>query len=176
MLGEDVMVLRVLLSVVFAFMLLSGAVPTLAQEATPGAVALDLPDWVQTWISTQEDEDIHEFAALYTPDATYEVLGDGIRVHDKFSIKEIAGMLAANGNDLEIVPTAFYAGDGWAVLEYTMGWINFTVEETQVRDVRTATIFLLNEEGLITRSSDYFDGLTVSEQSGFMLVEGTPEP
>lgn len=170
------MVSRVVLTIVFAFVLLLSAVSAQSQAATPGAGALDLPDWVQTWISTQEDEDIHEFATLYTPDATYEVLGDGIMVHDKFSIREIAGMLAANGNEFDIVPTAFYAGDGWAVLEYTMGWVNATVNESQVRDVRTATIFILNENGLITRSSDYFDGLTVSEQSGFMLVEGTPGP
>ena len=170
------MVSRVVLTVVFTIIVLLGAVPVRAQEATPGAAALDLPEWVQTWISTQEDEDIHGFAALYTPDATYEVLGDGIMVHDKFSIKEIAGMLAANGKEFTIVPTAFYAGDGWAVLEYTMGWVNVAVTPTQVRDVRTATIFLLNEDGLITRSSDYFDGLTVSEQSGFVLVEGTPAP
>jgi hypothetical protein len=167
---------RVVRTVVFTVMLLLGVVPARAQEATPGTGALDLPDWVQTWISMQEDEDIHGFAALYTPDATYEVLGDGIMVHDLFSIKEIAGMLAANGNEFDIVPTAFYAGDGWAVLEYSMGWDNVTVDKTQVRDVRTATIFLLNEEGLITRSSDYFDGLTVSEQSGYMLVEGAPAP
>ena len=122
------MVSRVVLTVV-AFMLLLGAVPARAQEATPGAGALDLPIRIQTWISTQEDEDIHGFAALYTHDATYEVLGDGIMVHDKFSIKEIAGMLAANGNEFEIVPTAFYAGDGWAILEYTMGWVNFTSQQ-----------------------------------------------
>lgn len=170
--------LRALLTVVLALTLLLGAVPasSRAQEATPEVAALDLPDWVQTWIRTQEDEDIHGFADLYTPDATYEVLGNGIMVHDIFSIREIAGMFAANGKAFDIVPTAFYAGDGWAILEYTMGWNNFTVEETQVRDVRTATIFLLNEEGRITRSSDYFDGLTVSEQSGYMLVEGTPAP
>ena len=161
----------------FAFVLALFAVfgrPVRAQEATPAA--LDLPEWVQTWISTQETEDVLDFAALYTNDATYEVLGDGIKVYDKFSIKEIAAMLAANGNETDIVPTAFYAGDGWAVLEYSMGWVNSDVSKRRVRDVRVATVFILNEDDLITRSSDYFDGLTVSEQSGYMLVEGTPAP
>ena len=134
------MVVRVVFMAVFALTLLLGAVPVRAQEATPAPAALDLPAWVQTWISTQETENILDFAALYTNDATYEVLGDGIKVHDKFSIKEIAAMLAGNGNDFDIVPTAFYAGDGWAVLEYTMGWVNSDLSKRRVSDVRVATV------------------------------------
>ncbi len=169
------MVARVVFTAVLVLTLLLRVVPALAQEAPP-AVVPNLPAWLQTWISTQETEAVLDFAALYTSDATYEVLGDGIKVHDTFSIKEIAAMLAGNGNEFDIEPTAFYAGDGWAVLEYTMGWVNSDVSKRQVSDVRVATVFILNDEGLITRSSDYFDGLTVSEQSGYTLVEGTPSP
>jgi hypothetical protein len=162
---------RSLITFAFVLALLSAFVrPVQGQEATPAAI--DLPAWVQTWISTQEAEDLSGFADLYTPNATYEVLGDAARVHDKISIREVAGFHAADTNDLVIVPNAFYAGDGWAILEYTMGWVTSNSAKTSVTDVPVATVFLLNDEGLITRSSDYYDGLVVSDQLGYIPSGG----
>ena len=166
------MVIRVVFMAVFALSILLGAVPGGAQEATPAPAAVDLPAWVQTWISTQEEEDLLGFADLYTPDATYEVLGDAAIVHDKISIREIAGFHAADTNDLTIAPTAFYAGEGWAVLEYTMGWVTSTPAKLPVTDLRASTVLIVNDEGLITRSSDYYDGLAVSDQLGYVPYGG----
>ncbi|MFT4038340.1 MAG: hypothetical protein QM692_09190 [Thermomicrobiales bacterium] len=165
------MVARVLLMAVFAVSLLLGVAPARAQEATPGA-ALDLPEWVQAWITTQEEEDLFGFTDLYTGDATYEVLGDAAMVYDKISIREVAGFHAADTNDFTISPTAFYAGDGWAILEYTMGWVTSNAAKTPVTDIRAATVFILNDEGLITRSSDYYDGYAVSEDLGYEQFAG----
>lgn len=148
--------------------------PIRAQEATPAA--LELPAWVQTWITTQETEDIHGFTDLYTHDATYEILGDHVAVHDSLSIREIAGMSAAAVKDFDIMPTAFHAGEDWAALEYTMSYTAMLQGGKPVRDVRVVTVFDLDDAGLITRSTDYFDSMAIETQLGNMLVEGTPAP
>lgn len=166
---------RFLLTLPFALMLLASfGHPARAQESTP--VAVELPAWVETWISTQETEDIHGFTDLYTHDATYEILGDNIAVHDSLSIREVAGMSVAALKDLDLVPTAFHAGDNWAVLEYTMSFAAMLDGGKQVSDVRVVTVFDLDDEGLITRSTDYFDSMAIQTQLGNMLVEGTPAP
>ena len=168
---------RVLLTLIVALTLLLGASPasTQAQDATPEAT-LDLPAWVQTWIATQETEDIHAFTDLYTHDATYEIIGDNVAVHDSLSIREVAGMSAAAVKDLDLVPTTFHAGEDWAVLEYTMSFSAMLAGGKPVRDVRVVTVFDLDDAGLITRSTDYFNDLAIQTQLGRMLVDSTPTP
>ena len=63
------MVIRVVFMAVFALSILLGAVPVRAQEATPAPAAVDLPAWVQTWISTQEEEDLLGFAIHFADGA-----------------------------------------------------------------------------------------------------------
>lgn len=166
------MVARVVLMAVFALSLLVGVTPGHAQEATPAPAALDLPAWVQAWITTQEEEDLFGFTDLYTGKATYEVLGDGAKVYDKISIREVSGFHAADTQDFTIAPTAFYEGEGWAMLEYTMGWVTSPPANVPVTGIRVATVFILDDEGLITRSSDYYDGLEVSDQLGHIPSAG----
>lgn len=148
-----------------------------AQEATPAA-ALTLPTWAETWITSQEAEDITAFADLYAPDATYEVVGSDIAVHDVLSIREVLGMFAVHQDDVQITPLAFYEGDGWAVLEWTISATEVLSPDDEftdlpMTDIRTATIFELGEDGLIQRSTDYPDGLTAAIQLGHVA---TPVP
>lgn len=166
---------RAQITVTFVLILLATlGHPVQGQEATSAPV--DLPAWAQTWISTQETADIHAFPDLYSHDETYEILGDNVAVHDSFSIREVAGMSAAALKDLDIVPTAFHGGDDWAVFEYTMSFTAMLAGGKTVRDVRVVTDFDLDDVGLITRSTDYFDSMAIQTQLGMMLVEGTPVP
>jgi len=122
-----------------------------------------LPAWVETWITTQEREDPRAFAALYAFDATYEDVAADIAVHDSLSIGEVMGTYAAHQDDVQITPRAFYEGDGWAVLEYTISATeilspDLEITQRRMTDIRVATVFELGDDGLIQRSTDYPDG------------------
>lgn len=148
-----------------------------AQEATPAAT-LALPAWVETWITAQETEDINAFAALYAFDATYEDVAGDVFMRSKLSIKEMMGIYAAHQDDVQIEPMAFYEGDGWAVLEWTISATEILSPDGELTrlpmtDIRVATVFELGEDGLIQRSSDYPDGLEAAIQLGHVA---TPVP
>jgi outer membrane protein assembly factor BamB len=155
-----------------------GAVAT-PTAGTPSATSasVTLPAWAEAWLNAFVVEDPHAFAGLYTNDATYEeATAGGFSVHDRFSIVEVASMIMAGQNDHRFTPTAFFAGDGWAILEYEWSFTDAFTDQP-VSGIRTVTVFALNDDGLIERSTDYYDVLAVETQLGMELVEaGTPTP
>jgi uncharacterized protein (TIGR02246 family) len=150
-----------------------------AQEAATPTSAVALPPLFQAWLDTYEVEDAAGFAALYTPDGIYEDVPSGSPARGREEIEAAAASYFEYQDEYQFVPTAFFLGDDWAMMELLL---SATDAESGIRveNVRVATVFEL-QDGLIRRSSDYYDGLTVMEQLGLLpgdaaAAAGTPVP
>lgn len=151
---------------------------TATQNATPDAA--NLPPLIQAWIDTYEAEDAAAFAALFTPDGIYEDVPAGHAAQGTAEIIEFVEGYFEGQDDYVFVPTTFYQGEGWAVLEFLTSATD-AASGIRIIDVPIATVFEL-EDGSIRRSSDYYDRVGVLEQLGLLPGDdesteaGTPVP
>jgi steroid delta-isomerase-like uncharacterized protein len=151
-----------------------------AQPATPAASPVAVSPLVQAWMTAYSSQDSDAFAALYTPDGIYEDVPSGQAVQGREAIAALATGYFESQDDFVFEPLAFFQGDGWALLE-----VNTSATDAEsgqrVTGVRIATVFEL-DDGLIRRSSDYYDLAGVFEQLGLLEMgaatpaAGTPAP
>jgi steroid delta-isomerase-like uncharacterized protein len=144
-----------------------------AQPATPAASPVAVSPLVQAWMTAYSSQDSDAFAALYTPDGIYEDVPSGQAAQGHEAIAELAASYFESQDDFVFEPLAFFQGDGWALLE-----VNTSATDAEsgqrVTGVRIATVFEL-DDGLIRRSSDYYDLAGVFEQLGLLeMGEATP--
>jgi steroid delta-isomerase-like uncharacterized protein len=151
-----------------------------AQPATPAASPVAVAPLVQAWMNAYSNQDPDAFAALYTPDGIYEDVPSGQTAQGHEAIADLAASYFASQDDFVFEPLAFFQGDDWALLE-----VNTSATDAEsgqrVTGVRIATVFEL-DDGLIRRSSDYYDLAGVFEQLGLLEMgearpaAGTPAP
>jgi steroid delta-isomerase-like uncharacterized protein len=145
-----------------------------AQPATPAASPVTVSPLVQAWMNAYSSQDSDAYAALYTPDGIYEDVPSGQAAQGHEAIAELATGYFETQKDFVFEPLAFFQGDGWAVLETNTSATD-TESGQRVTGVRFATVFEL-DNGLIRRSSDYYDLVGVFEQLGLLeMGEATPE-
>ena len=137
-----------------------------AQAGTPTASPVTVPSLVQAWMNAYTSQDPDAYAALYTPDGIYEDVPSGQAAQGHEAIAELATYYFESQHDFVFEPLAFFQGDGWAVLETNTSATDAESGQ-RVTGVRIATVFEL-DNGLIRRSSDYYDLAGVFEQLGLL--------
>jgi steroid delta-isomerase-like uncharacterized protein len=139
-----------------------GGLHTSAQEATPGASPVAVPEFLQRLIDGVNTGDGAAIAALYTEDGIYEDIQSGAVAHGREEIAAFIEQSDAIFTDVEIRPITVHAGNGWAAYEYV-----YTATEAKSGarlDIRGATFYVL-EDGLIRHSTDYY-ALPTAKQQG----------
>jgi steroid delta-isomerase-like uncharacterized protein len=145
---------------------------TTAQPATPAVSSVTVSPLIQAWMNAYSSQDPDAYAALYTPDGIYEDVPSGQAAQGREAIAELVAGYFATQADFVFEPVAFFQGDGWALLETDTSATDLETGK-RITGIRFATVFEL-DDGLIRRSSDYYDLVGVFEQLGLLPAEGTP--
>lgn len=142
--------IRAALGGILALMLMIGVPAVLAQEATPDASSAILQTYGEAWSSG----DAAEVGALYTEDATRDDVPTGMVSDGRAAIEELADALFASDDDVRLEVTGGFAGESWAVVEWTFsGTHPATGREVTFRG---ASVLELTG-GLISEERDYYD-------------------
>lgn len=146
--------------------LLAGPGSTRAQDATPPASGASILDaYGAAWSSG----DAATVGALYTDDAVREDVPTGTTSNGKAEIEALATGLFKTDDDVRLDVTGGFAGETWAVVEWTFSGIR--PETGYELTFRGASVLEL-ENGLISRESDYYDLPELQQQMA--AAGGTP--
>ena len=128
------------------------------------------PQVLRDWVDAQNEHDSARHSSLYTPDGILEDVANGFaaRGHDEigaFLCKADAGL-----GDVDVVVTSATVAGATAAIEYTFsatntGLIPIPGAKGKRFASRAVTFFEL-KDGLIARSSDYYDTGAVIDQLG----------
>jgi steroid delta-isomerase-like uncharacterized protein len=158
--------------------LLAGSVAmsagTTAQPATPTTSSVSVSPLVQAWMDAYTSQDPDAYAALYTSDGIYEDVPSGQAAQGHEAIAELVAGYFETQADFVFEPLAFFQGEGWAFLETNTSATDLDTGQ-RIAGVRIATVFEL-DNGLIHRSSDYYDVAGILAQLGLLPAaeEGSP--
>lgn len=142
--------IRAALGGVLALMLLTGTPAALAQDATPAASASIMQAYGDAWSSG----DAAEVGALYTEDAVRDDVPTGMSSDGRAAIEQLAEALFASDDDVRLEVTDGFAGENWAVVEWTFSGVHpATGREVTFRG---ASVLELTD-GLISEERDYYD-------------------
>lgn len=142
--------IRTALGCVLALMLMTGASGALAQDATPAASPSILEAYGDAWSSG----DAAAVGALYTEDAVRDDVPTGMVSDGRDAIEKLADALFATDDDVRLEVTDGFAGESWAVVEWTFSGIHpATGREVTFRG---ASVLELTD-GLISEERDYYD-------------------
>ncbi|MDQ2653643.1 MAG: ester cyclase, partial [Chloroflexota bacterium] len=142
--------IRLALGATLALVLLTSSGAALAQDATPAASSSILQAYGDAWSSG----DAAAVGALYTEDAVRDDVPTATVSDGRAAIEKLADALFASDDDVRLEVTDGFAGESWAVVEWT-----FTgVHPATGRDVtfRGASVLELTD-GLISEERDYYD-------------------
>jgi steroid delta-isomerase-like uncharacterized protein len=158
--------LAVILALALALIAGSGLVQ--AQEASPSA---DTASILQAYGDAWSSGDAAQVAALYGESAVREDVPTGTTSDGRAAIEAFAAGLFAVDSDVRLDVTGGFAGESWAVVEWTFSGIHqATGSEVTFRGVSVLEL----ENGLISRETDYYDLPQMQEQ--IAAAEGTPAP
>lgn len=141
--------IRAMMAGVLALLLLC-APGALAQDATPAAPTSILEAYGAAWSSG----DAAQVAALYTGDAVRIDVPTATTSDGRDAIEALATALFATDSDVRLEVTDGFAGDDWAVVEWT-----FTgQQQASGREVTFKGAAVLElQNGLIREERDYYD-------------------
>lgn len=142
--------IRAALGCILTLILMSGASAGLAQDATPAAGSSILQTYGDAWSSG----DAAEVGALYTEDAVRDDVPTGMTSDGRAAIEALATALFATDDDVRLEVTDGFAGDNWAVVEWTFSGVHpATGREVTFRG---ASVLELTD-GLISEERNYYD-------------------
>jgi steroid delta-isomerase-like uncharacterized protein len=165
---ENLMRHRALVStiVALAIVLLAGPNVLRAQEASPPAEESSiLTEYGAAWSSG----DAAQVAALYTEDAVREDVPTGTTSRGRAEIEALAAGLFETDADVRLVVTDGFAGETWAVVEWTF---TGTREETGGEVTFRGASVLELEDGQIRQETNYYDLPQMQQQ--IAAAGGTP--
>src|SRR5918995_6956647 len=166
--GEDLMRHRALIPMIVALAIVLLAGPSLlrAQEASPVAGGSSiLAAYGEAWSSG----DAAQVAALYTEDAVREDVPTGITSRGRAEIEALAAGLFETDADVRLVVTDGFAGETWAVVEWTFTGIR---QETGGEVTFRGASVLELEDSQIRQETDYYDLPQMQQQ--IAAAGGTP--
>ena len=127
----------------------------------PAAIARD---WVAAWNS----HDPNAVAAVFTPDAFYEDLPFGLRVHGTAEIHDFAQFFFTVVPDLNVEYVNSCIEEGHGTIEWIFSGTDQGIYSTGNRfSVRGVTV-IDARRGRIARNSDYYDLATILRQLGLL--------
>ena len=159
---------RVAVILALALSLIASPGLVLAQEASPSADAASI---LQAYGDAWSSGDAAQVAALYNETAIREDIPTGTTSDGRAAIEAFAAGLFALDSDVRLDVTGGFAGQSWAVVEWTFSGIHqATGGEVTFRGVSVLEL----DGGLISRETDYYDLPQMQEQ--IAAAEGTPAP
>ena len=142
--------IRATLGCVLTLMLMTGSPAALAQDATPAASPSILEAYGDAWSSG----DAAAVGALYTENAVRDDVPTGMVSDGRDAIEKLADALFATDDDVRLEVTDGFAGESWAVVEWTFSGVHpATGREVTFRG---ASVLELTD-GLISEERDYYD-------------------
>ena len=159
----------VVIAVLLLGLVMTGGMPTTAQEATPAAIPPVLVAWSEAW-DTLDPEAV---AVLYAEDGVMEDVPAGIEARGRDEIAAaLRGVMAGIAESRNEPVSGFRAGD-MAVMEYEVTAVD--AASGQEFTFRGALIAEL-EGDLIRHSREYYDVATILGQLGMLgMGEATPD-
>ncbi|MFT4040337.1 MAG: SgcJ/EcaC family oxidoreductase [Thermomicrobiales bacterium] len=157
--------LRATVTGVLAVLLVSVA-GALAQDATPAAPTSILEAYGAAWSSG----DAAQVAALYTEDAVRIDVPTATTSDGRDAIEAMATALFATDSDVRLEVTDGFAGEEWAVVEWTFsGKQQATGREVTFKGAAVLEL----QDGLIHEERDYYD---LPEMMAQITGAATPAP
>ena len=152
-----------------------------AQEASPEAMAGEIPPLPAAWAEAWTSADADQLLALYAEDAVYEEKPTNSVATGHEEIRTLYEGTHAIFSDIEVTTTTGFQAESWAAIEgtfagkYTGHLSGLPACAGQPFSVPFAAIFELEGEK-IRRSADYFDLSSVLAQIGAPAggAEATP--
>jgi steroid delta-isomerase-like uncharacterized protein len=158
--------IRTVLGCVLTLTLMTGASSAFAQEATPTASTSITQAYGDAWSSG----DAAEVGALYTEDAVRDDVPTGTISDGRAAIEQLAEALFASDDDVRLEVTDGFAGETWAVVEWTFSGVHpATGREVTFR----GTSVLELKDGLISEERDYYD---LPDMMAQIEAAATPAP
>ena len=159
----------VVIAVMLLGLVMTGGMPTTAQEATPAAIPPVLVAWSEAWDAL----DPETITALYTEDGVMEDLPAGITAHGRDEIAAAFGGIMAGIAESRNEPVSGFRAGDMAVMGYEVTAVD--AASGQEFTFRGALIAEL-EGDLIRHSREYYDVATILGQLGMLdMGEATPD-
>lgn len=137
-----------------------------AQDATPPAAGQSI---LEAYGAAWSSGDAAAVGALYTEDAVREDVPTGTTSNSRAEIEALAEGLFKTDDDVSLEVTDGFAGDTWAVVEWTFSGVRpGTGYELTFRGASVLEL----DNGLISRESDYYDLPEMQQQ--IAAAGGTP--
>ena len=128
------------------------------------------PQVLRDWVDAQNEHDSAKHASLYTPDGILEDVANGFAARGHDEITAFLGKADAGLGDVVVDVTSVAIAGATAAIEYMFsatntGLIPIPGAKGKRFTSRAVTVFEL-KDGLIARSSDYYDTGEVIDQLG----------
>ena len=129
-----------------------------------------LPQVLRDWVDAQNEHDSAKHASLYASDGILEDVANGFSASGHDEIAAFLGKADAGLGDVNVDVTSVTVASATAAIEYTFsatntGLIPIPGAKGKRFTSRAVTVFEL-KNGLIARSSDYYDTGAVIDQLG----------
>jgi steroid delta-isomerase-like uncharacterized protein len=129
-----------------------------------------LPQVLRDWVDAQNEHNSAKHASLYTSDGILEDVANGFAARGHAEIATFLGKADSGLGDVEVDVTGVAVAGDAAAIEYTFaatntGLIPIPGAKGKRFTSRAVTFFELRD-GLIARSSDYYDTGAVIDQLG----------
>lgn len=142
--------IRMALGSFLSLVLLTGTGAALAQDATPASGQSILQTYGDAWSSG----DAAQVGALYTEDAVRDDVPTAMVTDGRAAIEKLADALFASDDDVRLEVTDGFAGETWAVVEWTFSGVHpATGREVTFRGASVLEL----KDGLISEERDYYD-------------------
>lgn len=157
----------VVIAVMLLGLVMTGGMPTTAQEATPAAIPPVLVAWSEAWDAL----DAEAITALYTEDGVMEDVPAGIVARGRDEIATAFGGIMAGIAESRNEPVSGFRAGEMAVMEYEVTAVD--AASGQEFTFRGALIAEL-EGDLIRHSREYYDVATILGQLGLLDMGEAP--
>jgi len=129
-----------------------------------------LPQVLRDWVDAQNEHDSAKHVSLYTPDGVLEDVANGFAARGHDEIAAFLGKADTGLGDVVVDVTSVAIAGATAAIEYSFsatntGLIPIPGAKGKRFTSRAVTFFEL-KDGLIVRSSDYYDTGAVIDQLG----------